>query len=129
MSTYTEKRHHPRVTVRWPAVCFTPSRFGHALVMDVSPLAWRMQASMPVQVGMEMAVRIWPEESVYLEVQEARVLWVRDNEFAIEIFEVSPTHALKFIKLQEDTLGQPRKAPMDQDNLLQEVGAVSGPMT
>jgi len=108
MSPYTEHRHHPRVSVEWPVLYSTPSFSAPGTVIDVSALAWRVEGSMPVQVGMQIAVQVWPNPSVPLEIQEARVLWARKYDFALEIFEVCPEHAVALMRLQEQTLGQNR---------------------
>jgi len=44
---------------------------------------------MPVQVGMQIAVQVWPNPSAPLEIQEARVLWARKYDFALERDEYS----------------------------------------
>ncbi len=116
MSPYTEQRHHPRVPVEWPVLYSTPSFSAHGTVIDVSALAWRVEGSLPLQAGMQIAVQVWPKRSAYLEIQEARVLWARDLDFALEILEVSPAHELELTRLQEHTLGKKRTETSDQYN-------------
>ena len=55
---------------------------------------------------MRIAVQLWMNRSTHLEIQEARVLWARAHEFAIEIQEVCPEHELALVRLQEQTLGK-----------------------
>ena len=108
MSPYTEHRQHPRVSVEWPVLYSTPGFSAPGTVIDVSALAWRVEGSMPVQVGMQIAVQVWPNPSAPLKIPEARVLWAREHDFALEIFEVCPEHALALMRLQEQTLGRKR---------------------
>ena len=116
MSPYTEHRQHPRVSVEWPVLYSTSGFSAPGTVIDVSALAWRVEGSMPVQVGMQIAVQVWPNPSAPLEIPEARVLWSREHDFALEIFEVCPEHALALMRLQEQTLGRKRTETGHQYN-------------
>lgn len=106
MSPYTERRHHPRVCVEWPVLYSTPTFVAHGTVVDVSALAWRVEGSRPVGVGMQIAVELWLHPSAPLKIQQARVLWATEHEFALEIVEVYPEHEVELISLQVKTLGQ-----------------------
>lgn len=106
MSLHVEKRYHPRVRVQWPTIFFTSQCCGHGTVVDVSPLAWRIQGSMPVHVGMQLAVMVWPQGFNNLAIEEATVLWARDQEFALEIYQVRAEDVPEMDRLQERTMGR-----------------------
>jgi hypothetical protein len=108
MSPCTERRHHPRVSVEWPVLYSTPAFLAHGTVVDVSVLAWRVEGSRSVVAGMQIAVELWLHPSAPLKIQQARVLWATEHEFALEIVQVCPEHELELITLQEHTLGQNR---------------------
>ena len=106
MTPDIEQRYHPRVPVQWPTVFFTSQVFGHGTVVDVSALAWRIHGSVPVIAGMQLAVLVWPQLSSYFEIEEGTVLWARDKEFALEIYQVRAQHISGMIRLQEQTLSR-----------------------
>ena len=106
MSPYTERRHHPRVSVEWPVLYSTPTFSAHGTVIDVSALAWRVEGSTPVHKGMQLAVELWLSPSAHFDIHEARVLWAHEDEFAIEIQQVCPAHESALISLQEQTLAK-----------------------
>jgi PilZ domain len=118
MSPHTERRHHPRISVEWPLLYSTPTISAHGTVIDVSALAWRVEGSMPVHAGIKIAMQVWPNKSMSIEIQEARVLWAVDRMFALEIDQVSPQHESALLRLQQDTLGQePTHMPRDHQEL------------
>jgi hypothetical protein len=110
MTSLIDQRYHPRVSVQWPAVFFTPHVFGHGTVVDVSALAWRIRGSVPLVAGMHLAVRVWPqlplcaERSGYFEIEEATVLWASEREFALEIYQVRAQDVPGMVSLQQQTL-------------------------
>jgi hypothetical protein len=110
MTPPVEQRYHPRVSVEWPTVFFTSQVFGHGTVVDVSALAWRIRGSVPLVAGMHLAVRVWPQVPVgppragYFEIEEGTVLWARDKEFALEIYQVRPQDIPGMVRLQQQTL-------------------------
>jgi hypothetical protein len=116
MTPPVEQRYHPRVSVDWPMVFFTPQVFGHGTVVDVSALAWRIRGSVPLVAGMHLAVRVWPQVPVgpprsgYFEIEEGTVLWARDKEFALEIYQVRAQDVPGMVRLQQQTL--PRRFQM-----------------
>jgi hypothetical protein len=91
-------------------VFFTPQVFGHGTVVDVSALAWRIRGSVPLAAGMHLAVRVWPQVPVgpqrlgYFEIEEGTVLWARDKEFALEIYQVRAQDVPGMVSLQQQTL-------------------------
>lgn len=125
MSQTLENRHHPRVPVQWPVVYYTPEFFGHGTVVNVSPLAWRIQGSMPFRAGMHLGVRVWPQQSTYLEIEEATVLWASGEQFVIEIDRVRPEDEPAMLKLQEQTIGLSPKAHLAKHGGQREVLAMS----
>jgi hypothetical protein len=110
MTPPVEQRYHPRVSVDWPTVFFTPQVFGHGTVVDVSALAWRIRGSVPLVAGMHLAVRVWPQVPVgpqlsgYFEIEEGTVLWARNKEFALEIYQVRAQDVPGMVRLQQQTL-------------------------
>ena len=110
MTSLIDQRYHPRVSVQWPAVFFTPHVFGHGTVVDVSALAWRIRGSVPLVAGMHLAVRVWPqlplcaERSGYFEIEEGTVLWASEKEFALEIYQVRAQDVSGMVSLQQQTL-------------------------
>jgi hypothetical protein len=119
MTPDVEQRYHPRVPVQWPTVFFTPHCYGHGTVVDVSPLAWRIRGSMPVRVGMQLAVLVWPHGFRNLAIEEATVLWARAHEFALEIYQVRSEDIPEMDRLQEETMGYcPGRRPSAVSRLL-----------
>jgi hypothetical protein len=59
---------------------------------------------------MQLAVRVWPHLPVgthlsgYFEIEEGTVLWARDKEFALEIYQVRPQDVPGMVRLQKETL-------------------------
>ena len=101
-----ERRYHPRVPVQWPVVIYTSQHFGHGTVMDVSALAWRIRGSLLVYTGQQVGVRVWPDQASFLEIEAATVLWVRGQEFAIEIDRVRQEHESSMVQLQDKTMAK-----------------------
>lgn len=122
MSPQSERRQHARIPVQWPTVFITSQFFGHGTVVDVSPLAWRIRGSMPVEAGTQLVIRVWPEQSSYLEIEVATVLWAKEKDFAFEIYQVRPEDEAAMVKLQEHTVGlsQPRLmgVPIGQEQVV-----------
>ena len=104
MTPHHEKRYHPRVSVQWPTVFFSPQVLGHGTVIDVSALAWRIRGSLPLVAGMQLGVLVWPKLSAYFEIEEGTVLWARDKEFALEIYQVRVQDVPGMVRLQQHTL-------------------------
>ena len=104
MTPHHEKRYHPRVSVQWPTVFFSPQVMGHGTVIDVSALAWRIRSSLPLVAGMQLGVLVWPKLSAYFEIEEGTVLWARDKEFALEIYQVRARDIPAMVQLQQHTL-------------------------
>jgi hypothetical protein len=59
---------------------------------------------------MHLAVRVWPQlpvgppRSGYFEIEEGTVLWARDKEFALEIYQVRAQDIPGMVRLQQQTL-------------------------
>jgi hypothetical protein len=126
MSPQSERRQHARIPVQWPTVFITPQFFGHGTVVDVSPLAWRIRGSMPVQSGTQLVIRVWPEQSSYLEIEVATVLWAKEKDFAFEIYQVRPEDEAAIIKLQEHTMGLSQSRLMSACSGQDEVRVLTG---
>jgi hypothetical protein len=105
-SSRPDRRHHPRMAVHWPVVVYTHNSFAHGTVVDVGPLAWRIQASLHVHPGVQLGIQVWPQQgALHLEIEEATVLWASGQEFAIEIDRVRGDDEPAMLQLQERTIG------------------------
>ena len=79
-------RCHPRFRVRWPATYWNEGLFGQGTVLHVSHLGCQLAGTMPAAVG--MLLKLWissPHREEPLCVEEARVLWVKEYEFGVEL--------------------------------------------
>ncbi len=60
-------------------------------VLSVTANEWRVAGPMPVHAGMQLSLRVWPPEmSEGFHLEGATVLWVKGQEFAVEVQDVSP---------------------------------------
>lgn len=131
MTPDVEQRYHPRVPVQWPAVFFTSQVFGHGTVIDVSALAWRIRGSVRLVAGMQLTVLVCPQGSGYFEIEEGTVLWAKDHEFALEIYQVRARDIPAMVRLQEQTLPrglkvQPNRQEMMGSGRAQATSVLSG---
>ena len=79
-------RQQARFAVRWPVTYWNEGLFGQGTILDVSHIGCQLAGTMPVSVGMLLKLWISPlHKEEHLCVEEARVLWVRDYEFGLEL--------------------------------------------
>jgi hypothetical protein len=84
-------RHHdvPPVIVQWPLLYANKEIVGEGTLLNISHWGCQVAGTMPVARGMVLKLWISPaHRGDALYVKEARVLWVRSNEFGIELREV-----------------------------------------
>ena len=86
MKTNEGLRHYARFAVKWAVIYWNEGLFGQGTVLDVSHVGCQMAGTMPVSVGMVLKLWIAPSHREdKLCVEEARVLWTKDNEFGLEL--------------------------------------------
>ncbi len=86
MRTNEGLRYYARFPVRWPVTYGNDELFGQGNVLDVSHAGCQLADTMPVAAGMVLKLWILPSHREdQLCVEEARVLWVKDYEFGIEL--------------------------------------------
>jgi hypothetical protein len=83
-------RRHSRFPVSWPLLYGNEAFVAEGTVLDLTALGWRVAGSIRVVPGMELSLQVSvPERSTPLCVSRATVLWVHDQEFAIEAHEMT----------------------------------------
>jgi len=84
-------RRHSRFPVSWSVLYGSDEFLAEGTVLDLTSRGWRIAGSMPVAPGMQLTLQVSvPEKSTPLRVQRATVLWVTDQDFAIEAHEMPP---------------------------------------
>lgn len=84
-------RRHSRFPVSWPLLYGNDAFLAEGTVLDLTTRGWRVAGSMPVIPGMTLTLQVSvPERSTPLRVHRATVLWVHDQEFAIEAHGMAP---------------------------------------
>ena len=86
MGSFNERRQHARIGVQWKLTYCNDELFGQGTLLNISSVGCHVAGTMPVVEGMLLNVRISPlhrDEDLY--VSEAKVLWVRAQEFGLEI--------------------------------------------
>jgi hypothetical protein len=86
METIKGLRHHARFVVRWLVLYGNDELLGQGTLLDVSHVGCQLAGTMPVAVG--MVLKLWVSSSHkedQLCVEEARVIWVRGQEFGLEL--------------------------------------------
>jgi hypothetical protein len=86
MKTTKAQRDYARFPVRWPVTYWNQGLFGQGTVLEVSHELCRVAGTISVAAG--MVLQLWispPQKEAPLCVEEARVLWVKDHEFWIEL--------------------------------------------
>lgn len=90
MNRINPMRRHSRFPVSWPLLYGNEAFVAEGTVLDLTALGWRVAGSIRVVPGMELSLQVSvPERSTPLCVRRATVLWVHDQEFAIEAHEMT----------------------------------------
>lgn len=103
--TYPVRRatHWP---ARWPTLYGNETLVANGTVLDVTANGWRMAGTMPVRPGMQLNFWVWPPERPKgLHVENAMVLWVKGNEFALEVLDMDPIDREWLTQFLDCTLG------------------------
>jgi hypothetical protein len=91
MGSLKERRHYGRFMVQWPMLYANEELIGRGTLVNVSHAGCQIVGTMPVTVGMLLKVWISPghrEEALYVE--EARVLWVKEHQFGLDLRHLTP---------------------------------------
>lgn len=84
-------RRYSRFPVRWAVLYGNEELLAEGTVLDVTTLGWRLAGSIPVVPGMPLTLQVSiPVRSTPLRIERATVLWVKDQEFAIEVHDMAP---------------------------------------
>ena len=89
MNLLNAVRNHPRFPTHWPMLYGGEDFIGQGTLLDVSLIGCRMAGTMPLEQGMRVSLWLYPthrNSNIYVE--EARVKWIRDEQFGIEFIEV-----------------------------------------
>ncbi|HEU4686282.1 MAG TPA: hypothetical protein VFS39_17375 [Nitrospira sp.] len=80
----------PEAPVFWGVVIYQSGKAFHGTILSVSPQAWVIAGSCPVREHMSLKMRLWPgyKRSAYVEVEHARVLWVKPGSFGVTMARV-----------------------------------------
>ena len=92
MSNRTDPmRRHSRFPVSWPVLYGDGAFVAEGTVLDLTARGWRVTGSVPVVPGMQLTLKVSvPDRSTPLYIHRAIVLWVKEQEFAIEANEIAP---------------------------------------
>lgn len=84
-------RRHSRFPVSWPVLYGNDAFLAEGTVLDLTARGWRITGSIHVVPGMQLTLKVSvPDRSTPLRIHRAIVLWVKEQEFAIEANEVAP---------------------------------------
>ncbi|MBS0164858.1 MAG: PilZ domain-containing protein [Nitrospira sp.] len=84
-------RRHSRFPVSWPVLYGDGTAFAEGTVLDLTARGWRVTGAMPVVPGTQLTLKVSiPDRSTPLCIHRAIVLWVKEQEFAIEANEIAP---------------------------------------
>jgi len=84
-------RRSSRFPVRWPMRYGNATFLAEGTVLDLTDRGWRLAGTMPVVPGMRLTLQVSvPARPTLLRVQRATVLWVKDQEFAIQAHDMDP---------------------------------------
>ena len=110
-----DRRQHRRVPVLWRLVFYANRFFGNGTVLDISPMGWRVAGLLGVPTDTALRMRLWPGDSQYhyMEIEEAKVLWMSDHQFAIAIKRLHPKDEPMMFELERRMLGSRSVIPMD----------------
>ena len=94
METLDTVRSHPRFNVRWPILYRGEDFIAEGTMVDISLEGGRFAGTMPVHVGMRLAIYIdSPQKSDDLMIEEAVVMWVSEDQFGAQFLELQPEAA------------------------------------
>lgn len=83
-------RRHSRFPVSWPVLYGDGTAFAEGTVLDLTARGWRVTGAMPVVPGTQLTLKVSiPDRSTPLCIHRAIVLWVKEQEFAIEANEIA----------------------------------------
>src|SRR4051794_5115380 len=84
--TTKAQRYYPRGLVRWPVLYWNEGLFGQGTVLEISDQRCRVAGTASVAAAMALKLYISPpDKEEPLSVQEARVFWIKDHEFWLEL--------------------------------------------
>lgn len=79
-------RRNARFAVRWHVIYGTDEFIGNGTLLDLSALGCRLAGTMPVETGMRLSLRLYPQhKDGDIRIEEAHVTWVNGNEFGLEL--------------------------------------------
>jgi PilZ domain-containing protein len=82
-------RNHPRFPILWPTLYGGDDFIGQGTVLDVSLMGCRLAGTMPPDLGMRLSLCLYPaHRSTEVYIEEARVKWIKDEQFGIEFVKV-----------------------------------------
>ena len=95
-------RRTARFAVRWPLLYGTDDLIAEGTLLDVSVAGCRFAGTMLVEPGMPLWLRLYPEEREGLiSIEQARVVWIKSNEFGLELHYVPPADRQWLMKFLE----------------------------
>ena len=96
-----------RVPVRWPMRYGNATFLAEGTALDLTDRGWRMAGTMPVVPGMRVTVQVAvPARATLLCIHRATVLWVNDQEFAIEAQVMDPMDQAWVTEFLQQKLGR-----------------------
>ena len=85
METLEQVRNHPRFNVRWAIVYRGRDFVAQGTMLDISLQGGRFAGTIPVEVGMRLALYVdFPQKTEQLIIEEAVVTWVNEHEFGAQ---------------------------------------------
>jgi hypothetical protein len=89
--------------VLWGVVLYQKGAASHGTILKVTPHSWEIAGTCPVQPNMTLKMRLWPgyRRGVYLEVEEATVLWVKEGSFGVTLTRVRPRDEAAIFDLEQ----------------------------
>ena len=94
-----------RAPVLWGVVLYRGNCTAHGTILNVTPHAWEIAGSMTVQPNMTLKIRLWPGMGCYLEIEEARVLWVKQKRFGVALTRIRPKDQEAIFALEQHNFG------------------------
>ena len=85
------RRTHPRFRVDWPVMYSTDGCTGQGRLLDLCQVGCQVKGTGPVALGMLLKLSISPaHKEDRLSVEEARVLWVKEDAFGLGFRRLPP---------------------------------------
>ena len=102
--------NHPtdyKEPVLWGVVLYHGAGATHGTILNVTPHAWEIAGSLPIQQRMTLKMRIWPgyKRYPYLEIEEATVLWVKEGSFGVALTRVRERDQAAIFALEQKNFG------------------------